>query len=154
MTIANVPTNQKRRNCIWVLPLSGCECELSTTTKWIAACSDQSECECLIRWEIHSDTDLPQSSACHPEEKLHWSPNRIRHEIWTWPIAITNYLDLFSDHHSCVCWAMITTSPVSHRCQYASIIILHWCFVVYRLSCSMCALSCLPYTFDINFNGF
>ena len=46
-----------------------------TMTKWIAVCSNQSECECFIGWEINSHTEIPQSSAHSADKKNYTGPS-------------------------------------------------------------------------------
>ena len=69
-TNANATKNRNHRISIGVLPFMQM---WTAMAKWIAACSDWSECECFIRWEINSHTEPPQNSIHYAEVKLHWS---------------------------------------------------------------------------------
>ena len=79
MNVNAIKENRAHRISTGVIPFVRMWMRTANAIKWIAACSDQCECKCFIRRETTSYTGWPQSSTCHVEGKLHWSPNRICH---------------------------------------------------------------------------
>ena len=68
MKNANATQNGTHRISTGVIPFIRMWKRTANATKWIAACGDQSECECFIGRKIRSYTGLPQSSTCLTQE--------------------------------------------------------------------------------------
>ena len=80
MTNVNATTNRNHGISIGgVLPNVRMRMWTVNATKRIAAHSNRSDCECVIRRVIPSYTEPLQSSRHCVERKLHWSPNDMRH---------------------------------------------------------------------------
>ena len=100
--------NQAHRISTGVISFVRMWMRTANVSKWIAACSNQSECECFVGREIPSYTGPPQSSTCLAQGKLHWSHNRIHrwYSHYTQVESLLNTANLKSDIYYIIngCW--------------------------------------------------